>query len=216
MLSGVGRARGPPLPFAFYPAWQQQVTKSGYEAKSRNRAEYGRSGLDSPERVLWPKQPCNQGEQPPLPRSGSVQLPRCTRRRDCVLLPIGRHWPGASVRGSLGTARCHPMTASKFRSLALAIPRASESSHMDHPDFRIRGKVFATLGCPDDEHGMVKLTPVQQRTFLNKAPNVFEPCAGTWGKRGATSVHLRTATVELLRAALDAASTNVTTPKNKA
>jgi hypothetical protein len=108
------------------------------------------------------------------------------------------------------------MTASKFRSLALAIPGALESSHVDHPDFRIRGKVFATLGYPDDEHGMVKLTPEQQRTFLNKAPNVFERCAGAWGKRGATSVHLLKAPVELLRAALDAASRNVTTPENKA
>jgi hypothetical protein len=87
---------------------------------------------------------------------------------------------------------------------------------MNHPDFRIRGKVFATLGYPDDEHGMVKLTPEQQRMFLNKAPNVFEPCPGTWGKRGATSVHVRTAPVELLRAALDAASRNVTTPESEA
>jgi hypothetical protein len=70
MLSGVGRARGPPLPFAFYPSWQQQVTKNDREAKSRNRAKYGQSGLDSPERVLWPKQPRHRGEQPhPLPRT---------------------------------------------------------------------------------------------------------------------------------------------------
>src|ERR1017187_9124324 len=55
MLSGVGRARGPPLPFPFYPPWQQQVTKIDHEAKPRNRAKYGQSGLDSPERVLWPK-----------------------------------------------------------------------------------------------------------------------------------------------------------------
>ena len=86
---------------------------------------------------------------------------------------------------------------------------------MDHPDFRVGGKVFASLGYPDDEHGMVKLTPEQQRLFLQKAPNVFNPCAGTWGKRGATSVHLRSATVEVLCAALDAASRNVATPTNK-
>jgi hypothetical protein len=108
------------------------------------------------------------------------------------------------------------MTANKFRSLALEISGALESSHMDHPDFRIGGKVFASLGYPDDEYGMVKLTPEQQRAFLKKAPGVFDPCAGTWGKRGATSVCLRSAPVVLLRAALDAASKNVTTPKNKA
>jgi hypothetical protein len=74
MLSRVGRAQGPPLPFPFYPAWRQQVTKNDREAKSRNRAKYDQIGLDSPERVLWPKQPRHHGEQPhPLPRSGSVQ-----------------------------------------------------------------------------------------------------------------------------------------------
>ena len=108
------------------------------------------------------------------------------------------------------------MTANKFRSLALAISGASESSHMDHPDFRIGGKIFASLGYPDDEHGMVKLKPEHQRAFLKKAPGVFDPCAGTWGKRGATSVCLHSVPVGLLRAALDAASKNVTTAKNKA
>jgi hypothetical protein len=106
------------------------------------------------------------------------------------------------------------MTPAKFRSLALEISGASESSHMSHPDFRIGGKVFATLGYPDDEHGMVKLTPEQQRTFMNKARSVFEACAGDWGKRGATSVDLAAANVGLVRAALDAAAKNIST-KNK-
>jgi hypothetical protein len=78
------------------------------------------------------------------------------------------------------------MTADKFRNLALEISGASESLHMSHPDFRVGGKIFATLGYPDDEHGMVRLTPEQQRTFRHKAPSVFEPCAGAWGKRGKT------------------------------
>jgi hypothetical protein len=106
------------------------------------------------------------------------------------------------------------MTADKFRSLALEISGASESSHMSHPDFRVDGKIFASLGYPDDEHGMVKLTPEQQRTFQRKAPSVFEPCAGAWGKQGATSIDLAAANVALVRAALDAASKNIST-KNK-
>ena len=85
---------------------------------------------------------------------------------------------------------------------------------MDHPDFRLGGKIFASLGYPDDEHGMVKLTPEQQRAFLKKAPKVFAPCAGMWGKRGATNVHLASARVELIRAALAAAAGNVA-PKKK-
>jgi hypothetical protein len=106
------------------------------------------------------------------------------------------------------------MTADKFRSLALEISEASESTHMRHPDFRIGGRIFATLGYPDDEHGMVKLSPDQQRTFQHKAPNVFEPCAGAWGKRGSTSVDLAAANVALVRAALEAASKNISA-KNK-
>jgi hypothetical protein len=107
------------------------------------------------------------------------------------------------------------MTADKFRSLALEISGASESSHMSHPDFRVCGKIFATLGYPDDEHGMVKLTPDQQRMFLHKAPSVFERCAGAWGKQGATSVYLATANVALVRAALNAASKNISTENKK-
>jgi hypothetical protein len=94
MLSGVGRARGPPLPFAFYPAWQQQVTRNDREAKSRNRAKYSQSGLDSPERVLWPKQPRHQGELPhPLPRSGSVQ-PRVRDKFIILLFFLGEKTGG--------------------------------------------------------------------------------------------------------------------------
>ena len=108
------------------------------------------------------------------------------------------------------------MTADKFRSLALEIPEATESSHMNHPDFRIDGKIFASLGYPDDRHGMVKLTPEQQGIFLKKAPMVFSPCAGSWGRQGSTSVHLAAAKVDLLRAALEAASKNVLSRKKAA
>jgi hypothetical protein len=106
------------------------------------------------------------------------------------------------------------MTADKFRRLALEISGASESSHMSHPDFRIDGKIFATIGYPDDEHAMVKLSLDQQRMFLRKAPSVFKPCAGAWGKQGSTNVYLATANVALIRAALDAASKNISTKKN--
>ena len=108
------------------------------------------------------------------------------------------------------------MTADKFRSLALEISGAIESSHMNHPDFRIDGKIFASLGYPDDDHGMVKLTPEEQQVFLKKAPKVFAPCAGAWGRQGSTSVHLAAVKVDLLRAALEAASKNVASKKRKA
>lgn len=76
------------------------------------------------------------------------------------------------------------MTADQFRSLALGISGAFESAHMGHPDFRLGGNVFASLGYPDDDHGMVKLTPEQQRAFLQQAPGVFDPCAGGLGACG--------------------------------
>jgi len=102
------------------------------------------------------------------------------------------------------------MTADQFRQLALSFTGAIESAHVGHPDFRMKGKIFATLGYPDEKHGMVKLTPTQQNQFLKKAPKVFNPCAGAWGQRGATSVHLASAKVAMIRAALDAACRNIT------
>ena len=80
---------------------------------------------------------------------------------------------------------------------------------MNHPDFRIAGKIFATLGYPDGEHGMVKLTPEQQRVFVKKAPSVFSASVGLWGKKGSTSIYLRSATIDLIGTALDVASKNI-------
>ncbi len=101
------------------------------------------------------------------------------------------------------------MTANEFRSLALALPGAVESAHMDHPEFRVRGRIFATLGAPDEDFGMVKLTPEEQRSFVDKEPEVFKPCSGTWGRQGCTYVHLPSAAGALARRALDAAFQNV-------
>ncbi len=107
------------------------------------------------------------------------------------------------------------MTSDTFRKMALEIPGANESSHMSHPDFRIDGKIFATLGYPDEYWGMVKLTPEQQRSFVGEAPGVFNPCSGAWGRHGATKVHLASAKVSVLRPALEAAWTNVSAKTKK-
>jgi len=102
------------------------------------------------------------------------------------------------------------MTADEFRAAALKVTGAIESSHMSHPDFRVNGKIFASLGYPDEGWGMVKLTATQQRAFMKEAPATFVPCAGAWGKRGATSVHLASAKKRILNKALRAASQNIT------
>src|ERR1700681_4635867 len=104
------------------------------------------------------------------------------------------------------------MTANDFRKLALSFPEAIESAHMDHPDFRVRGKIFATLGYPDKDSGVVKLTPDEQREFVRRDPNVFQPVKGAWGRRGGTSVHLPSAKLDKVREAFGAAWRN-TAPK---
>ena len=97
------------------------------------------------------------------------------------------------------------MTAIEFRTMALGLPEASENKHMSHPDFRVAGRIFATLGYPRRGWGMVKLTPIEQGMFLRAHPGVFEPCAGAWGRRGATSVRLKAARKHTVRRALLAA-----------
>ena len=101
------------------------------------------------------------------------------------------------------------MTREQFRRLALSFPQAVEGQHMDHPDFRVADKIFATLSYPDEKWGMVKLTPEQQEEFVRAEPGAFEPVKGGWGKRGATSVRLRAAKRASLRRALAAAWCNV-------
>jgi hypothetical protein len=99
------------------------------------------------------------------------------------------------------------MTADEFRELALALPEAVEKRHMDHPDFRVKGKIFASLG-PKESWGMVKLTPEEQSLFVRTDPKMFEPFAGAWGKRGCTKVILEEADSEPVWQALAAAWRN--------
>jgi YjbR len=73
------------------------------------------------------------------------------------------------------------MTGDAFRGLALSFEDATESAHMRHQDFRVGGKIFATLCYPDRGRSMVKLTPVQQRKFVVTHPDVFVSANGAWG-----------------------------------
>jgi len=101
------------------------------------------------------------------------------------------------------------VTPDRFRRLALSMPEACEVGHMGHPDFRVGGKIFATLGAPDSSWGMVKLTPDQQEAFVAAEPSVFAPVKGGWGRRGATNVFLRAARTQSIRVALATAWRNV-------
>src|SRR5579872_1028443 len=94
------------------------------------------------------------------------------------------------------------MTAAQFRKIALSHSESEERSHMGHPDFRVGGKIFATLGSPDNSWGMVKLTPEQQRIYVQSHPKAFKPAQGAWGLQGSTLVHLKEASVEILAEAM--------------
>lgn len=83
------------------------------------------------------------------------------------------------------------MIADEFRAIALSLPEASEGAHMDHPNFRVGGKIFATLG-PEEEWGMVKLLPDQQAAYMRAEPGVFEPAKGAWGRRALRSSNFAT------------------------
>jgi hypothetical protein len=109
----------------------------------------------------------------------------------------------------------HGITSSEFRDLALNIPGAVERSHMKHPDFRLNGKIFASLGAPSEEWGMVKLTPEQQDKFVKRAPKMFKPCNGAWGRQGYTNVHLASASAAVVRLAVAAAVENMAASKSK-
>src|SRR5580698_6049120 len=108
----------------------------------------------------------------------------------------------------MGTRGAAAMTAADFRRLALGFPEAIEGTHMDHPDFRVGGKIFATLGYPDTGVGMVKLFPDQQKQFVSAEPKVFAPVNGLWGRRGATYVRLKLAKKPSVRRAMAAAWRN--------
>jgi hypothetical protein len=100
------------------------------------------------------------------------------------------------------------MTPTEFRELALSFPDAVESAHMHHPDFRVGGKIFATLGYPDKDSAMVKLSPDEQKEFVRTSPGVFQPAKGAWGRQGSTIVYLPAATIDIVRGALTAAWRN--------
>jgi hypothetical protein len=94
-----------------------------------------------------------------------------------------------------------------FRRIALGMNAAIEREHMGHPDFRVNGRIFATLHA-DLKHGMVKLTPDQQQAFIRDFPKVFAPEAGAWGRSGCTAVRLDAVDEEVMGEALTLAWRN--------
>jgi hypothetical protein len=96
-----------------------------------------------------------------------------------------------------------------FRRIALGMKDAVESAHMGHPDFRVGGRIFATLHA-DRQWGMVKLTPDQQRSLTSEHPGVFAPESGAWGRQGCTRVRLDAVDQDTLGEAITLAWQNAT------
>jgi hypothetical protein len=107
------------------------------------------------------------------------------------------------------------MTAKDFHRLALSLPEAEEREHMGHPDFRVRGKIFATAGYPDTTFAMVSLNPEQQHDFVRMHPDMFQPVKGGWGRQGATQVLLAKADEATVERALRIAWQNKTQKPGK-
>jgi len=94
------------------------------------------------------------------------------------------------------------MTAADFRRIALSLEGAEEGTHMGAADFRVGGRIFATLAAQAQGYGNLMLTPEVQQQFVAEAPEIFIPIAGGWGRNGATHVRLSAANEDLLAGAL--------------
>jgi hypothetical protein len=104
------------------------------------------------------------------------------------------------------------LAANDFRRIALRMRDAVEAAHMGHPDFRVGGRIFATLQA-NDEWGVVMLTPEQQQHFVRNYPDVFVAAAGAWGLQGSTTVRLGAADEEVVGEALTLAWQNRATQR---
>lgn len=94
------------------------------------------------------------------------------------------------------------MNVADFRRIALSLEGAEESSHMGSPDFRVEGRIFATLASQKQGYGNLALTVEQQTAFVEEMPDVFLPIAGGWGRMGMTHIKLASATEDVLTGAL--------------
>lgn len=97
------------------------------------------------------------------------------------------------------------MNAADFRRIALSLEGAEEGSHMGSPDFRVEGRIFATLAAQSQGYGNLMLTPEQQSTFVEERPDLFVPIAGGWGRMGSTHIILAKADEDSLKGALTTA-----------
>jgi hypothetical protein len=112
------------------------------------------------------------------------------------------------------------MTPADFKRIALSLEGVEEGSHMGAVDFRVGGRIFATLASQAQGYGNLALTPEEQAVFCQELPDVFVPIAGGWGRMGMTHIVLARASEDVLRGALQTAwrlrvKTNARTKKQR-
>ena len=112
----------------------------------------------------------------------------------CIRVP---YWPRYAEQEKAKT-----VTAADFRRIALGMPGAVEGAHHGHPDFRVGGRIFATLAFEQEGYGVLVLTPDQQAGMVSDEPEIFSPVPGGWGRHGATRVRLAKVTPAVLEGAL--------------
>jgi hypothetical protein len=94
------------------------------------------------------------------------------------------------------------LTAAKFRRIALSLPEAVEGTHFGNADFRVGGKIFATLALESEGYGVLLLTPEEQAGMVEDEPKIFSPVPGGWGRKGSTRVLLAEVAPDILESAL--------------
>jgi len=73
---------------------------------------------------------------------------------------------------------------------------------MGAADFRVGGRIFATLASEKQGYGNLMLTPEQQADFVQELPDVFLPIKGGWGRMGMTHIRLAKASEDVVEGAL--------------
>jgi hypothetical protein len=86
--------------------------------------------------------------------------------------------------------------------MALKLPEVVEGCHFGSADFRVGGKIFATLALEREGYGVLLLTRDEQAGMVADAPEIFTPVPGGWGLKGSTRVRLAKVTADMLEAAL--------------
>ena len=121
---------------------------------------------------------------------------------NCASFPVSATKTTEQESGKKGTKA---LTAADFRRIALSLPEAVEGSHFGQADFRVGGRIFATLGLESEGYGVLLLTTEQQTGMVEDEPEVFSPVPGGWGRKGATRVRLARVAPDILEGALRAA-----------